>query len=66
MVRNLQAISEFGEEKVTEWLRGFEKKVLEFELCPEKWVGLVANRLKGKALEAYHKMRVEDMNYERL
>lgn len=55
MVRSLQLIPECDEEKVTERFRRSEKKAVEFGWCSERWVGLVANELKGKALEAYEK-----------
>ena len=62
MVRSLKLIPEFDENKVTEWFRRFEKKAYEFDWPQERWVGLVANMLKGKALEVYDRMSVEDLN----
>ncbi|MPC48481.1 hypothetical protein E2C01_042254 [Portunus trituberculatus] len=62
MVRSLKLIPEFDESKVTEWFRRFEKKAYEFDWPQERWVGLVANMLKGKALEVYDRMLVEDLN----
>ncbi len=62
MVRSLKLIPEFDEGKVTEWFRRFEKKASEFAWPQERWVGLVANMLKGKALEVYDRMSVEDLD----
>ena len=65
MVRSLKLIPEFDERKVAEWFKRFEKKALEFVWPRERWIGLVANMLKGKALEVYDKMSVEDLqDYE--
>ncbi|XP_063844146.1 uncharacterized protein LOC135090904 [Scylla paramamosain] len=65
MVRSLNLISEFDEEKVTEWFRRFEKKASEFDWPQERWNGLVVNMLKGKALEVYDRMSVKDLeDYE--
>ncbi len=47
MVMSLKLIPEF-DEKVTEWFRRFEKKAAEFDWPQERWVGLVANMLKGE------------------
>ena len=64
MVRSLNLIHDFGEEKVTDWFRRFEK-TKEFNWPQERWIRLVANKLKGKALEAYDKMSVDDLeDYE--
>ena len=62
MVRSLKLIPEFDESKVTEWFRRFEKKASEFAWPRDRWVGLVANMLKGKALEVYDRMSVEDLD----
>ncbi len=65
MVRSLRLIPEFDEKKITECFRIFEKKASEFDWLQERWVGLVANMLKGKALEVYNRMSVEDLeDYE--
>ena len=40
----------------------FEKKAAEFKWPRERWVALVSNVLKGKALEAYDKMSVTDLD----
>ena len=65
MVRTLQLIPDFDEQKVAEWFRRFDKKAAEFGWPGERWVGLVANKLKGRALEAYDNMSVEDLeSYE--
>ena len=65
MVRSLKLIPEFDESKVTEWFRRFEKKASEFQWPQERWVGLVANMLKGKALDVYDRMFVSDLeDYE--
>lgn len=61
MVRSLQLIPDFDEERVSDWFSRFEKKAHEFSWPEERWVGLVANKLKGKALEAYDKMSVRDL-----
>ena len=58
MVRSLQLIPEFDEERVSDWFSRFEKKAYEFSWPENRWVSLVANKLKGKALEAYDKMSV--------
>ena len=62
MVRSLQLIPDFDEQKVAEWFRRFEKKKAEFGWPEERWIGLVANKLKGRALEAYDNMSVEDLD----
>ena len=65
MVRSLQLIPDFDEQKVAEWFRRLEKKAAEFRWPGERWVGLVANKLEGRALEAYDNMSVEDLeSYE--
>ena len=65
MIRSLQLIPDFDEQKVAEWFRIFEKKAAEFGWSEERWVGLVANKLKGRALEAYDNMSAEDLeSYE--
>ncbi|ORD93093.1 hypothetical protein ECANGB1_1295, partial [Enterospora canceri] len=65
MVRSLQLIPDFDEQKVAEWFRRFEKKAAEFGWQGERWVGLVANKLKGRALKAYDNMSAEDLeSYE--
>ena len=51
MVRSLQLIPDFNEQKVAEWFRKFEKAAAEFGWPEERWIGLVANKLKGRALE---------------
>lgn len=50
----MKLVLDFDEEKVTEWFVRLEKRVQEFEWPRERSVGLVANRLKGKALSAYY------------
>ena len=50
MIRSLQLIPDFDEQKVAEWLRRFEKKAA------------VANKLKGRVLEAYDIISVEDLD----
>ena len=62
MVRSLHLIPDFDEQKVAEWFRRFEKKAAEFGWPEERWVGLVANKLKGKVLEVYDNMSVADLN----
>ena len=62
IVRRLQLIPDFDEQKVAEWLRRFEKKKAEFGWPEKRWVGLVANKLKGRALEAYDNMSVKDFD----
>ena len=52
-------IPDFDDQKIGEWFARFEK-ARELKWSPERWVGLVANKLKGKALEAYDKMSVRD------
>ncbi len=65
MVKSLKLISEFDEKKVTDWFRRFEKKASEFDCLQERWVGLVANMFKGKALDVYDGISVEDLeDYE--
>ena len=65
LARSLKLFPAFEESKVTEWFQRFEKKAHEFEWPRSRWVGLVANVLKGKALEAYDRMNVEDLeDYE--
>ena len=65
MVRSRKLVPEFDEKKVTEWFRRFEKKAMEFEWPANRWVGLVVSALKGKALEVYDRMSVEDLaSYE--
>ena len=65
MAKNRKLVPAFEESKVTEWFRRFEKKAHEFEWPRSRWVGLVANVLKGRALEAYDWMIVEDLkDYE--
>lgn len=59
VVRSLQLIPDFDEQKVAEWFARSEK-TREFSWSHERWVGLVAKKLKGKALEAYDKMSVRD------
>ena len=59
LVRSLQLIPDFDEERVSEWFIRFEKKAREFKWPRERWIGLVANKLMGKALEAYDKMSLE-------
>lgn len=67
MVRSLPLIPEFDEQKVEEWLKRSEEKAVESDWNPERWVGFVANKLRWKALEAYSKMSVEDMEvYEEI
>ena len=61
MVQSLQLISDF-DEQVAEWFRRFEKKVAEFDWPEERWVGLVTNKLKGRALESYDNISVEDLD----
>ncbi len=61
MMKSLKLIPEFDEKKVTEWSRRFENKAAEFNWPQERWVGLVANMLKGKALKVYDWMAVEDL-----
>ena len=51
MVRSLQLIPDFDEQKVAECFRRFEKKAAEFVWPEERWAGLVANKLKGRALD---------------
>lgn len=60
MVRSLQLIPDSDKQKVNKWFAGLEKKAREFKWSPDRWVGLLANKLKGKALEAYNKMSVRD------
>ena len=62
LVKSLQLIPDFDEEKVAEWFGRFEKKAREFDWPVERWTSLVANKLKGKALEAYDKMSTEDLD----
>ena len=65
LAKSLKLVPAFEESKVTEWFWRFEKKAPEFEWPQSRWVGLVANVLKGKALEAYDRMNVEVLeNYE--
>ena len=65
MVRSLQLIPDFDEQKVAEWFRRFEKKAAEFGWSEGRWVGLVINKLKGRALEVYDNMSAEDLeSYE--
>ena len=47
MVRSLQLIPDFDEQKVAEWFRKFEKAATGFGWPEERWVDLVANKLKG-------------------
>ena len=55
MVRSLQLIPDFDEQKVAEWFRRFEKKAAEFG-----WPGE-----RERALEANDNMSVEDLeSYE--
>ena len=61
MVRSLQLIPDFDEQQVAEWFRRFEKKVAEFGWPGDRWVGLLANKLKGRALEIYDNMSVENL-----
>ena len=61
LARSLKLVPAFDESKVTEWFIRFEKKALEFEWPRERWVPLVSNVLKGKALEAYDRMSVEEL-----
>lgn len=56
MVKSLQLIPVFDEQKVTEWFKRSEKMAVKFDWPLERWVGLLANRLKVKVLEAYDKM----------
>ena len=51
----------FDENKVTEWFVRFEKKAAEFKWPRDRWVALTSNVLKGKALEAYDRMTVADL-----
>ncbi len=53
-------IPEFDENMVMEWFR-FKKKASEFDWPKERWVSLIANMLKDKALEVYDRMSVEDL-----
>ncbi len=62
---SLKLIPEFHEKNVTEWFRRFEKEASEFDWSQERWVSIVAKMLKGKALEVYDRMSVEDLeDYE--
>ena len=62
---SLKLVPAFEENKMTEWFRRFEKKAHEFEWPRNRWVGLVANVLKGRVLEAYDWMSVDDLeDYE--
>lgn len=61
IVRSLNLITDFDDNKVTEWFRRFEKMAAEFSWPQEWWVGLVANKLTGKALEVYDRMAVKDL-----
>ena len=62
LVQSLQLVPEFDEDKVAEWFVRFERKAKEFAWSRERWVGLVANKLKGKALEVYDKMSADDLD----
>ena len=65
LVKSLKLLPEFDEKRVPEWFRHFEKKAVEFEWPPERWVSLVANALKGKALDVYDRLSVRDLgDYE--
>lgn len=56
----------FDGQKVKEWFRHFEKNVLELKWPRKRWVGLVVTFSKGKALKAYERMGVEDLQgYEK-
>ncbi len=60
---SLMLIPEFDDKKVAESFRRFEAS--EFDRPQEKWIGLVADMLKGKALEIYDWKSVEDLeDYE--
>ena len=61
LTRSLKLVPAFDEAKVTEWFLRFEKKAREYNWPRERWVGLVANVLKGKALEAYDAMTIEEL-----
>ncbi|WP_435362537.1 hypothetical protein, partial [Klebsiella pneumoniae] len=50
LARSIKLVPAFDENKVTEWFVRFEKKAREFEWPRERWVALVSNVLKGKAL----------------
>ena len=50
MVRSLQLIPDFDEQKVAEWFRRFEKKTAEFGWPGERWVGHVANKPKRQSI----------------
>ena len=65
LAKSLKLVPAFDENEVTEWFIRFEKKAREFEWPRERWVALVSNVLKGKALKAYDKMGIEDLeDYE--
>lgn len=53
LTRSLKLVPTFDEYHVAEWFVRFEKKALEFQWPPERWVALVANVLRGEALEVY-------------
>lgn len=65
MVQGFKFIPDCDEQKASEWFTWFEKKARTFKRPEDRWVVLVANKLKGKALEVYAKMFVRDMeDYE--
>lgn len=61
LVKSLKLIPDSDEIKVVEWFACYEWKAREFKWQEERWVGLVAKKLGGKALEAYDTMSVQDM-----
>lgn len=61
MVQSLKLIPDFDECKVSEWFSWFDTTVREFNWREENWVLCVANKLKGKAVEAYAKISSRDM-----
>ncbi|MPC77090.1 hypothetical protein E2C01_071535 [Portunus trituberculatus] len=58
-----ELVPEFDEAKVAKWFVLFERKAKEFAWSRERWVGLVANKLKGNALEVYDKMLAHDLDH---
>ncbi|KAK3886444.1 hypothetical protein Pcinc_009395 [Petrolisthes cinctipes] len=50
----------FDESRVTEWFLRFEKKATLLDWPAEKWSVVLSHVLKGKALEAYDRLSVEE------
>ncbi len=65
MAHSLKLIPDFDESRVNEWFVWFELKAREFSWDRARWVSLVANKLTGKAMEAYSQMSADEVgSYE--